>query len=100
MGLVFTSIVVLIQLGFTIICLLKGELATGLIGLPIPMVALIGAVRLAQPESFWARRHYSKEKTARAGLRFERHQARRDRLRDVLSGNRRPTPPTATTGSR
>ena len=41
------SVTVAIDLIFTIICLLKGKLITGLLGLPIPFVALEG--RFAWP---------------------------------------------------
>ena len=89
-GLVATSIGVVFHICYTILCLLKGKLALGLIGLPLPLVALLGAIRLAKPSSFWARRFYSPRKMARAGDRFgERHQARRERLRDLVSGGRR-----------
>lgn len=69
------------------ICLLKGKLATGLIGLPVPLAALVGAVRLAKPESFWARRFYSDRKMRKAEERFgARYAARRERLRNLVSG--------------
>jgi hypothetical protein len=88
-GFVATSIWVVFHISYTIICLLKGKLATGLIGLPLPFVALVGAIRLAKPSSFWARRFYSGRKLARAEARFgERYLARRERLRDRFSGGR------------
>ena len=88
-GLVVTSIGVVLHISYTIICLLKGKIATGLISLPVPLVALVGAIRLAKPSSFWARRFYSEPKMAQAEERFgERHLARRERLRDLFSGVR------------
>ncbi|MET9269369.1 hypothetical protein [Kribbella sp. NPDC003557] len=95
-GLTAVSITLAINLVFTMICLLKGKLVTGLLGLPIPLLALIGATRLAKPSSFWARRWYSTPKLTKAQTRFGPHyQARRDRLRDAFSGGRKPwtTPP-------
>jgi hypothetical protein len=90
-GLTGVFVTVAIDLIFAIICLLKGKLITGLLGLPIPFVALVGAVRLAKPSSYWARRWYSERKLARAHERFgSRYQARRERLRDLFSGGRRP----------
>jgi hypothetical protein len=69
------------------LCLLKGKLATGLIGLPLPLVALVGALRLAKPESFWARRFYSERKMSKSEERFgARYLARRERLRSLVSG--------------
>ena len=41
------------------VCFVKGKLATGLIGIVIPIVATVGAIRLAKPTSAWARRRYS-----------------------------------------
>lgn len=88
-GLLATSIAVTFHISYTIICLLKGKIATGLISLPIPIVALVGAIRLAKPSSFWARRFYSGRKLARAEARFgDRQLARREHLRDLFSGGR------------
>ena len=42
-----------------VICFTKGKIATGLIGIPIPIVGLVGAIRLAKPASMWARRRYA-----------------------------------------
>ena len=73
------------------ICIMKGKLATGLIGIVIPLLATIGAIRLAKPSSVWARRRYSGAKLGRAQQRFgPAYQLRRDRLRDLLGG--RPDP--------
>ena len=86
-GLLIASIGVTIHVAYTIACLLKGKLATGVIGFPIPLVALVGAVRLAKPGSYWARRFYREAKMESARERFgSRHQARRERLRDLFSG--------------
>jgi hypothetical protein len=73
------------------ICIMKGKLATGLIGIVIPLLATIGAIRLAKPSSVWAWRRYSGAKLSRAQQRFgAAYQLRRDRLRDLLGG--RPGP--------
>ncbi|MFF8639595.1 hypothetical protein [Streptomyces sp. NPDC015345] len=77
---------------FALIALLKGKLRTALIGMVIPLVALVGAVRLARPGSAWARRFYrDRHRTrARAGLRAFRHDRRwarpRRRLQDWIGG--------------
>jgi hypothetical protein len=83
-----TAVAIVVHIGYTIICLLKGKIATGLIGLPVPLVSLVGAVRLAQPSSFWARRFYAERKMATAVTRHHRTLQQRDRLRDVFSGAR------------
>jgi hypothetical protein len=40
----------------TVICFLKGKTVTGIVGLFIPLVAWIGAIRRAKPGSRWERR--------------------------------------------
>jgi hypothetical protein len=86
-GWVAASVIILVHIGYTVICLLKGKIATGLIGLPVPILSLVGSIRLAKPTSYWARRYYSEAKMARSRARFgEEHQARIERLRDVVSG--------------
>ena len=84
-------ITIAINLAAAGVCIVKGKLAAGLIGIVVPIVAIIGAIRLAKPSSVWARRRYSGAKLARAERRFGRaYQLRRDRLRDLLGG--RPDP--------
>jgi len=73
------------------VCIVKGKFAAGLIGIVVPAVAIVSAIRLAKPSSVWARRRYSGAKLARAQHRFgPAYQSRRDRLRDLLGG--RPDP--------
>jgi len=65
------------------VCIIKGKLTTGLIGIVVPVVAVFGALRLAKPSSVWARRRYSGAKLNRAQHRFgPAYQVRHDRLRD------------------
>ena len=74
---------------YTVVCLLKGKLVTGLMGFFIPILALFGSIRLAKPESYWARRFYGDRKAGRAAKRFgDVYFARRERLRNLLSGGR------------
>jgi hypothetical protein len=71
------------------ICLLKGKVVTGVTGIVITVVALVGAVRLAKPGSWWAARRYaSRPRLARrAASRYgQRHQERWNRLRDLVAG--------------
>ncbi len=69
------------------VCFLKGKLATGMIGIVVPLVATVGALRLAKPSSVWARRRYSEAKLDRARHRFDAdYHRRRDRLRNLLGG--------------
>lgn len=80
--------VVVVHIGYTIICLLKGKLVVGLFGLIIPLLGLVGAIRLGHPSSFWARRFYGERKVSQASVRYERMVVRRERLRDSFSGGR------------
>src|SRR5207248_786244 len=50
--------VALVDLGFAVVTLLKGKVWTGLLGLFVPMIAQLGAIRLARPGSPWARWRY------------------------------------------
>jgi len=57
---------------FAIVCFLKGKLIWGVIGLYLWPIGLIGALRLAHPESSWARKRYADQraKLERAGRRY------------------------------
>jgi uncharacterized membrane protein YuzA (DUF378 family) len=57
---------------FAAVNLAKEKFATATIGLVIPPVGLVGALRLAKPRSLWARLFYGEEKQARSAARFER----------------------------
>jgi hypothetical protein len=50
-------------------CVLKGKYRSGLFGLFLPPVGFIGAVRLARPNSIWARRWYRGKRLERATRR-------------------------------
>ena len=65
---------VLVSLVLSTITLLKGKIWTGLAGLFLPLLVLIGAIRLAVPRSPWARWRYPADsrKLARAMRRDER----------------------------
>ncbi len=52
-----------------LVCVLKGKYRSGLLGLFLPPVGLIGAVRLARPNSIWARRSYRGRQLERATRR-------------------------------
>ncbi|PYE18585.1 hypothetical protein DFR67_104164 [Williamsia limnetica] len=85
-GVISIAIAVLIHVAYTMVCLLKGKLATGLIGLAVPALGFIGTLRLAHPTSFWAKRFYSPKKIARAEKRYEVYVNRRERMRDLVGG--------------
>ena len=65
-----TAVVVAVVLGLTVTCFMKGRILLGVLGLFVPAAALLGAARMAQPTSPWARRWYSPERLARSQARF------------------------------
>ena len=77
---------------FVVACYLKGKLFVGTVGIFVPPVALIGAVRLAKPGSPWARVRYvgNAAKMERARRRDEvfhqKWERRKHRLWDVIGG--------------
>ena len=52
-------------------CALKGKWGFVLLGVLIHWFWIFGAVRLAKPGSWWARRRYGPAKLARAESRFD-----------------------------
>src|SRR5690606_29914189 len=94
-GLWSIVVALLINTCISVIALLKGKIWTGVIGVFIGVIALVGAVRLARPDSPWARRRYApgsrKERWARKREQRYRRPVQRlgDRLSDLVAG--RPT---------
>lgn len=74
-----------LHLTFIAICLLKGKYTVALLGAFIPMLASVGAVRLARPRSRWATRRYSEKKMDRAVARLTEHEARWDPITRMVS---------------
>ncbi|MFD9890412.1 hypothetical protein [Amycolatopsis sp. NPDC058986] len=68
------TLVIAGDLGLAIVTLLKGKIWSGLIGLFVPVLLFVGAVRLARPNSPWARWRYpaSGAKAKRALWREQR----------------------------
>lgn len=59
----------LVSLGLAVLTLIKGKIWTGLIGLFIPILLVVGAIRLARPGSPWARWRYRGESKRRKAKR-------------------------------
>ena len=80
---------IVLNLVLCVICLLKGKVVTGVIGIVIGFVAFIGAVRLAKPGSWWASHRYP-DHPKRAALAARRYDERRlerwNWLRDFVAG--------------
>jgi hypothetical protein len=83
---------ILVNIGFAIISLLKGKIWTGLLGLLVPVLPEIGALRLARPGSPWARWRYADD--SRKLRRAYRREARvrqplirmKIRIQEFISG--------------
>ncbi|MEW2806516.1 hypothetical protein AB0929_05225 [Streptomyces massasporeus] len=69
---------VLVNFAFALLSLFKGKVRLAVVGVIIPFVALVGAVRLARPTSPWAKRFYRNRPRARArsALRSYHHDRR------------------------
>lgn len=87
-GLVVVTLGLLLTLAFAAICLLKGKLWVGVLGLFVFPVGVTGAIRLAKPGSPWAHRFYARNERKLARARA-RHRERRW-FHDVVMG--RPDP--------
>ncbi|MEW2121360.1 hypothetical protein AB0945_40735 [Streptomyces sp. NPDC005474] len=83
---------------FSLIALSKGKARMAVLGVIIPFVALVGALRLARPASPWSKRFYRRRPRARSRsvLRAYRHDRRwagpRRRVQDLIGGRPDPTP--------
>ena len=80
------------------IAFLKGKFVLGLVGLFVPVAADIAAIRLARPNSPWARWFYAANgrKLSRSRVREERWSRRRTRWSNLVGGApSSPKPPTA-----
>ncbi|MFF5424344.1 MULTISPECIES: hypothetical protein [unclassified Streptomyces] len=75
-----------------LITLVKGKLRMAVLGILVPLVAIVGAVRLARPGSWWSRHFYRRRHRARARSRVRtyRHDRRwtrvRRRVQDLIGG--------------
>lgn len=66
-----TVVAVALVVGLACACFAKGRVLLGVIGIFVPIVAVVGAVRLAHPRSVWARSRYDEAKLARSERRFD-----------------------------
>ena len=92
------SVSLLVTFTLAAITLLKGKIWTGLFGLFLFPLLIVGAVRLARPGSPWARWRYQRRPHKRARAARRERQVRqpvirfKSRVEDFLSGLR-PDPP-------
>lgn len=81
-----------IVLAMVVIVALKGKYVTAAFGIIMPIVALVGAIRLARPTSPWSRWFYGRkpkkrERAQRRADRFtERWTRRRRRVQEAVAG--------------
>ena len=86
------SVFILSGAFFVVICYLKGKLFVGTVGIFVPPVAFVGALRLAKPGSPWARRQYADkpgtlERARRRDEGFHQQwERRKNRLWDLIGG--------------
>ncbi len=79
---------VILDVGLAGLTIYKGKPMAGVIGVFVPFVSLVGAIRLARPGSPWAKRRYApgSKKLERATARWARIESRRWRLGDLIAG--------------
>jgi hypothetical protein len=79
---------VLLRLAVCSIAVVKGKFVLGLAGFFLPIFGEVAAIRLARPESPWARWRYrdDEKKMEKARARDTRWSRRRDRWRDLIGG--------------
>ncbi|UGQ09162.1 hypothetical protein LO772_19595 [Yinghuangia sp. ASG 101] len=83
------AVLALVNLAFALGAIFKGKVATGLIGVLIPVIAIVASLRIAKPTSPWAHRRYPEgsHKRAKSLRRFP--PGRRtwwDRAKDLVGG--------------
>jgi hypothetical protein len=74
------------------ICAAKGKLGTAVVGVVVPAIAYIGALRIARPSSPWAKRAYGKhpermEKSEKREKEFDaRWRTKVSKFQDFVAG--------------
>lgn len=91
-GMLLWSVNLVVGSLIAVVSFAKGKFRMGVLGVVIPLVGAVGAIRLARPQSPWAHRFYTRRphKLARATRRAARHDARwsslRTRFENVIAG--------------
>jgi hypothetical protein len=86
--------IVAINLATVLVTALKGKRLLAVLGVFVPLVALVAALTLARPDSPWARWFYrhDPDRLEQARRRAQKLGAWGDRLRDVIAGTTEPRP--------
>jgi lysyl-tRNA synthetase class 2 len=79
---------VAVNLSLCALVALKGKFSAAVVGMFIPPVAWVAAIRLARPGSWWAKRRYppGSAKLTKAEGRKARHDRRVRKLQDLIGG--------------
>jgi len=64
------ALTLVVNIGFALAAILKGRVLLGVVGVFVPVLALVAVLRLARPRSPWARRWYGTAKLARSRARY------------------------------
>jgi hypothetical protein len=82
------AIVLVLNVTTCIVSALRGKYYLAVVGIFVPIVALVGALRAAKPDSWWARRYYAgkPKKLAKGERRAARWSRRRTRWWDAVAG--------------
>ncbi len=86
------AVSLVLHIALIVVCVLKGKLKLGLVAIAVPGVALVGALRLAKPDSTWAKRVYGEgsHRLARARHRYAARERRwepaLERVEDLIGG--------------
>ena len=73
-----------LTVALVIVNVAKEKFVTGVVGVFLPLVALVGAVRLGKPHSVWAHFLYDDDKRAKAKARIDKEETPMHRVRDAL----------------
>lgn len=85
-------ILIAIDLTMAAICAAKGKLGTAVAGIAVPLFAYVGAIRVARPDSPWAKRAYAKhpkrmEKSKKREVDFDaRWRTKVSKFQDLVAG--------------
>lgn len=86
------ALLLVLHVALVVVCFLKGKLKLALVAIVVPGVAIVGSLRLAKPDSMWARKLYGEEsrRLARARRRYAARDRRwdpvRKRVEDIVGG--------------
>jgi hypothetical protein len=101
-GEAMAAVIILVNLAFALITILKGRVVLGVVGVFVPILALVAALRLARPTSWWARRWYpaGSRRWRRSRERYPPgHRNRWDAIVDLFASVPGSAAPAATTPS-